>query len=87
MAQPAFVPNTEEVSLTATCRHHWVIQSAEGPESQGECQVCGEVRRFKNYVEGGKWGDTRLNPQTNVGSILSKASAAMADEEDFDVAE
>jgi hypothetical protein len=87
MAQPALVPNTEEVSLPVTCRHHWVIQSAEGPESQGECQVCGEVRRFKNYVDGGKWGDTRLNPQTNESNIFSKASAVMSEEEDFDAAE
>ena len=83
MAQPAFAPQTDEVSAPAACRHHWVIQPADGPESQGACQVCGEVRRFKNYVEGGKWGDTRLNPQTNVGNIFSKVSAAQAEEQEF----
>ena len=87
MAQLAIVPTTDQVSLPATCRHQWVIQPADGPESPGECQVCGEVRRFKNYVEGGKWGDSRLTPQTSVGNIFSRASAAIAEEEDPDAEE
>lgn len=36
------------------CAHYWVIEPANGPESQGECQVCGEVRGFKNFIE--SWG-------------------------------
>ena len=48
----------EEENSPSKCCHHWVIQPADGPESRGLCQVCGEVRDFKNYVEGGKWGNT-----------------------------
>ena len=59
MAQHLFVPSPEEADSPPTCCHHWVIQPADGPESRGVCRVCGEVRAFKNYVEGGKWGDTR----------------------------
>jgi len=41
-------------------RHHWVIQPATGPVSQGVCQACGEVRDFQNHVESASWGATRL---------------------------
>ena len=37
----------------ASCRHYWMIQPTQGPLSPGVCQVCGEAREFKNYVEGG----------------------------------
>ena len=36
------------------CAHYWVIEPANGPVSQGACQVCGEVRGFKNFIE--DWG-------------------------------
>ena len=41
------------------CRHYWVIQPANGPVSQGLCQICGETREFKNYVgpDGLSWND------------------------------
>ncbi len=41
------------------CCHHWSIQPADGPVSTGVCQVCGEVREFKNYVEASTWGDDK----------------------------
>ena len=34
--------------ISATCAHHWVIESANGPLSEGVCQRCGERREFKN---------------------------------------
>ena len=52
------------------CRHHWVIQPADGPVSNGSCQICGEIRKFKNYVESATWGDSR---------IASKNSSATAE--------
>ncbi len=42
--------NSEQVNLP-TCCHHWVIQPALGPVSEGECQKCGEVREFKNSID------------------------------------
>ena len=32
------------------CAHHWIIEPANGPVSQGQCQNCLEVRGFKNFV-------------------------------------
>lgn len=50
------------------CKHHWVIQPASGPVSDGECQRCGETREFKNYVEGRDWNDHGLaNPTQEAG--------------------
>ena len=60
MAQQTMVPPSGEVENPEPCRHHWVIQPASGPVSLGECQLCGEAREFKNYVESASWGDSRL---------------------------
>ena len=30
------------------CAHHWVLASPNGSTSPGECQKCGECRRFAN---------------------------------------
>ena len=32
------------------CRHHWVIEPANGRYSQGECLNCHEVRAFENSL-------------------------------------
>ena len=32
------------------CCHYWIIETAKGPISRGECQNCHEVRDFKNSV-------------------------------------
>ena len=39
-----------EVSSAPTCCHYWIIETARGPISRGECRVCHEVRDFKNSV-------------------------------------
>ena len=56
--EEAPVEEVPEGSLV--CRHHWLIQAADGPTSPGICRICGEARDFKNYVETASWGDTRL---------------------------
>jgi len=50
----------EDMALTgepaaADCRHHWNIQPAEGPVSEGICHNCHEVRTFANYLERHDW--------------------------------
>jgi len=63
--------NTE--AAVEVCRHHWVIQPADGPVSNGSCQICGENRQFKNYVESATWGESRIaskNASTTVESTL-----------------
>ena len=32
------------------CRHHWVIEPANGRYSKGECRNCREVRTFENSI-------------------------------------
>jgi len=39
-----------EEKAEPTCRHHWVIESANGPISWGECQICHEGKEFKNSI-------------------------------------
>ena len=56
---PAPVADQIEQQTEPSCRHHWVIQPATGPVSQGDCQICGEAREFKNYVEASTWGDDK----------------------------
>ena len=38
---------------TAACSHHWILQPANGPESQGVCRGCGAKRMFRNSFEEG----------------------------------
>lgn len=37
------------------CKHHWIIEAAEGPTSRGICCLCGEVREFENYQADFRW--------------------------------
>ena len=39
-----------EVAPMLQCRHHWIIEPAEGPVSQGVCQNCHEAREFLNSI-------------------------------------
>ena len=48
-------PGEERVS--EACRHHWIIEAPMGPVSNGVCQVCKEVREFKNYIETAPWAE------------------------------
>ncbi|NQW22686.1 MAG: hypothetical protein HQ475_04485 [SAR202 cluster bacterium] len=77
------IATTPEVEITAeataeVCRHHWVIQPADGPVSNGLCQVCGETREFKNYVESATWGDSRT---TGKGTSASASVETTSDDE------
>lgn len=55
----AKVPTGAEQS--AACMHHWIIQPASGPVSEGACQNCGEVKEFKNYVQANTWDHDDMN--------------------------
>ena len=35
---------------TETCSHHWLIEPADGPTSNGSCQRCGETKEFTNSL-------------------------------------
>ena len=38
------------VEEAPVCRHHWVIEPANGRVSRGECRNCHEVRSFENSI-------------------------------------
>ena len=35
------------------CRHHWVIEPANGRYSRGECRNCHQIRTFENSIYAG----------------------------------
>ncbi|PKB79973.1 MAG: hypothetical protein BZY88_10610 [SAR202 cluster bacterium Io17-Chloro-G9] len=88
MAQQTTPPSESDVPEPDACRHHWSIQPATGPVSQGVCHLCGEVREFKNYVEAATWGDSRLSKRANSeeskGMVKPVANAADNGDEDED---
>jgi hypothetical protein len=53
--QPAAV--AQEEAYIAPCRHHWIIETANGPVSRGVCRICQETREFRNSV-----GDLEREP-------------------------
>ena len=38
------------VMEAAACRHHWVIEPANGRYSRGKCQKCHETKAFENSI-------------------------------------
>ena len=40
-----------DTTLTTQAQHahHWMIEEAEGPTSQGQCLECGAERTFRNW--------------------------------------
>ena len=47
--------------IAAACAHHWVIESPNGPLSEGECQRCGEHREFNNSSDNPSWTIPKRN--------------------------
>ena len=68
MVQQVLRQAPEEESGQPECRHHWIIDTPEGPLSRGTCRLCGEAREFKNYIEADQRTDdpspatAQLNP-------------------------
>ena len=34
-----------------TCTHHWILQTPNGPTSEGTCKRCHLTREFVNYLD------------------------------------
>lgn len=55
------VTKTERATRQAQCRHHWVIESPQGPTSMGMCKLCGAQREFSNSATDFLWEDQPLS--------------------------
>lgn len=78
------MPRTISATEEQDCVHYWAIQPADGPISSGNCQVCGETREFKNYVESATWGDSRT---VDKGASEPGVSGSTSDDGDGDSGE
>ncbi|HEU4759630.1 MAG TPA: hypothetical protein VFT91_06570 [Dehalococcoidia bacterium] len=59
-----------------TCRHHWMIESPDGPTSRGRCKVCGAERDFMNSFGDNFWEDRENGvPGVSLWSILRRGGA------------
>ena len=52
VSPPDSLRDTLESDGVPPCCHHWIIEVANGPVSQGVCQNCFESKEFKNSVFG-----------------------------------
>jgi len=55
--------NMVRLNKLMACKHHWVIEAAHGPLSEGVCQRCGEKRKFENSAEWRHWFFTIKQPK------------------------
>ena len=57
-----------EAGAASSCCHHWIIQPAVGPVSEGTCQKCGEVKEFKNSIDyETDWANRRDLVRSDIG--------------------
>lgn len=61
MTQIKAIVQTSDPQNLSECSHHWVIQPATGPMSQGNCTTCGASKQFQNYIEASTWRDDKLS--------------------------
>ena len=50
-SQETQAQETQAQETQATCCHHWIIETADGPVSLGYCQFCFETKEFLNSLE------------------------------------
>ena len=49
-ATPLREAKVEAQVRTARCQHYWMIDPPDTRTSEAECLLCGEKRRFPNYL-------------------------------------
>ena len=47
--------NKEKLDDAVPCKHHWVIDAANGHTSRGVCQLCNAMREFENSTYATVW--------------------------------
>jgi hypothetical protein len=82
----------KQATRRAHCRHHWLIESPQGPTSIGMCKLCGARKEFSNSVTDflwedepqselsyGRWGKSRdFNAPTDKGADDSVSTMGTA---------
>ncbi len=65
-----------ETGASVGCRHHWLIEAANGPVSRGVCRNCLESREFRNSVVGNEKepADLSLALEPVAGGIAEAAA-------------
>ncbi len=51
--------DSDKQDSAADCRHHWLIESPNGPTSWGICKYCGARKEFKNYLSVSLWEEDK----------------------------
>ncbi len=72
-------PRVNQEQGNGTCRHYWSIEASSGPVSIGVCNLCSEVREFRNYIDQRSWFDDDLRVQSadvEKESPVTQAAAA-----------
>ena len=55
------VTEADEATTEPRCRHHWLIESPQGPTSMGICKLCGARKEFRNSAADFLWEDEPLS--------------------------
>lgn len=50
--------------LPVPCRYYWIIESANGETSLGQCKYCGSVKEFENLLTRSR--DSRERQPANI---------------------
>ncbi len=61
---------------SATCRHHWIIESPNGETSAGICKRCGAKRHFRNSYEDYAWDPDSFTLSGSRSRRIRRASPA-----------
>ena len=70
-----FVAERAEENVSQ-CPHHWLIDPAGGPTSEGVCRLCGAHRHFRNYLDDAPWDNNEPGSGDSVKAAISSVSPA-----------
>jgi len=69
--------NRTQTQREKDCRHHWTIDPADGPTSNGRCRLCGTSKSFFNVYEDvvAELEARGIQPQSTVGAAARPKAA------------
>ena len=79
MRHKATVKEKHKEKFIEACKHHWLIEAADGPESRGVCKYCGETRNFPNSLP--DFGNMKNHKRRGNPLTLPKINDVEVDEE------